>query len=316
MTLSNLIEEKYNIALKNKDLLFYETTKVTKNVDGVEFEITYAPPLANKTEAVVEEKKKIKVNPFLPPHPALYVQDIGEEHSVVLNKFCIVPHHIIVITKEFKSQSQPLFPGDLLAAWKCMMTAFGTTPALTFYNCGPFSGASQPHKHLQIVPLDGSNPQPPIKALFNQIPERKAGQIYLLNQLPFVHVIVPLDRNFIDSSTDDEELSDYLSQMFFGLLDAMFQQLRKHATPDREISYNFIMSDQFMMLIPRSRELATLSQENLQISINSLGFAGMLLVKTPEELTALENHNDLMQVLKDVGYAWNQNADLEDAMEQ
>ncbi|KAI9272637.1 ATP adenylyltransferase-domain-containing protein [Phascolomyces articulosus] len=318
MSLPNLIQEKYDAALNSKDLLFFETTKINKNVDGVEFEITYAPSLAKKPESdpTVEEKKKIKVNPFLPPHPTLYVQDIGEEHSVVLNKFCVVPRHIILVTKEFKSQSQPLFPGDLLAAWQCMMTAFGTTPALVFYNCGPFSGASQPHKHLQIVPLQGQNPQPPIKALFNQIRDRKAGQIYVLENLPFVHVITPLDRSFIDSSTDNEEIADYLAQMFFGLLDAMFQQLRKHATPDREISYNFIMTDQFMMIIPRSRELATLSQENLQVSINSLGFAGMLLVKTPEELASLEKHSDLMQVLKNVGYAWNPDADMEDSIEQ
>ena len=36
MTLSNLIQEKYDTALKNKDLLFYETTKVNMNVNGVE----------------------------------------------------------------------------------------------------------------------------------------------------------------------------------------------------------------------------------------------------------------------------------------
>ncbi|KAI9490847.1 ATP adenylyltransferase-domain-containing protein [Zychaea mexicana] len=317
MTLHNQIQEKYDAALNSKELLFFETTKVLKEVDGLKFEITYAPSLAKKpsSDPTMEEKKKIKVNPFLPPNPALFVQDL-DEHSVVLNKFCIVPHHIIVVTKEFKSQSQPLFPSDLLAAWQCMMTAFGTTPALAFYNCGPFSGASQPHKHMQILPLQGQQPQPPIKALFNQIQDRKAGQIYVMDKLPFVHVITPLDRNFIDSSTDNEELGDYLAQMFFGLLDAMFQQLRKHATPDREISYNFIMTDQFMMLVPRSRELATLVQENLQVSINSLGFAGMLLVKTPEELAALENHPDLMQVLKDVAYAWNPNADVEDPMEQ
>ncbi|KAI8146036.1 ATP adenylyltransferase-domain-containing protein [Fennellomyces sp. T-0311] len=312
MTLPSLIQEKYDAALKSKDLFFFETTQVKKNVHGVEFEITYAPSLANKPSgAPAEENKKIKVNPFLPPHPALHVMDF-DEHSIVLNKFCVVPHHVIVVTKEFKSQSQPLFPSDLLATWKCMMTGFGTTPTLAFYNCGPFSGASQPHKHMQILPLHGQQPQPPIKVLFNQIKDRKAGQIYILNELPFVHVITPLDRNFIDSSTDNEEVADYLAQMFFGLLDAMFHQLRKHATPDREISYNFILTDQFMMMVPRSRELATMPQGNLQISINSLGFAGFVLVKAPEELAALENHPDLLDVLKDVAYPWNPNAEMDE----
>lgn len=45
------------------------------------------------------------------------------------------------LEKEYKSQTQPLFPEDLAATWKCMTTAYGYTPAMAFYNCGPYSGA-------------------------------------------------------------------------------------------------------------------------------------------------------------------------------
>lgn len=45
-----------------------------------------------------EDGKKVKVNPFLPPNPALHVKDL-DEHRVLLNKFCVTPHHILVVTK-------------------------------------------------------------------------------------------------------------------------------------------------------------------------------------------------------------------------
>jgi hypothetical protein len=44
-------------------------------------------------------KKVEKVNPFLPHTPALYITDASEEHKVLLNKFCIVPRHFLVVTK-------------------------------------------------------------------------------------------------------------------------------------------------------------------------------------------------------------------------
>lgn len=120
----------------------------------------------------------------------------------------------------------------------------------------------------------------------------------------------------MDSSTD-EQLGDYLAQMFFGLLDAMFQQLRKHATPSNEMSYNFIMTQQFMMLVPRSKELGTITHngQDVVLSINSLGFAGLLLVKTEQELEAVEKSADLMALLTQVGHPWTHNDD-DDEMEQ
>lgn len=172
---------------------------------------------------------------------------------------------------------------------------------------------SQPHKHMQLLPLEmlDDGPQPPIKSAFDEIKDRKAGQIYTLDKLPFIHVITPLDRNFIDSSTDKEETEDYLAQMFFGLLDAMFQQLRKHTSPGSEMSYNFIMTGQFMMLVPRAKEMALIQDADgrpAYVSVNSLGFAGMLLVKAPEELKALETYEPgLLNLLAEVGIRWSDN---------
>lgn len=139
------------------------------------------------------------------------------------------------------------------------------------------------------------------------------GEIYTLNQLPFVHVLTPLDHKFIDESSD-EAIEDYLGQMFFGLLDGMFQQLRLNSNDDDEAakiirskpSFNFIMTRDFMLLVPRKSESAIINIESLlepiTISLNSLAYAGFLLAKTEIEKNALYQHPDLLELIKQVGF--------------
>lgn len=135
------------------------------------------------------------------------------------------------------------------------------------------------------------------------------GQIYAINKLPFIHVIVALDGNIIRAATAKEDLTDYLAQMFFGVLDAMFQQLRENSLP-LSTSYNFLMTEDFIMLIPRAKENAVIQHNGKEFtfSLNSLAFAGLLLCKTQEELDALEAQDNLMDLLVQVGIKWNPDA--------
>lgn len=154
------------------------------------------------------------------------------------------------------------------------------------------------------------DPQPPIKKLYDEIHDRHVGQIYAINKIPFVHVLIPLDSNIIRAANDKESLMDYLAQMFFGLLDAMFQQLRENSSPI-DASFNFLMTQDFMMLVPRTKESATIEHngKTFEMSINSLGFAGLLLAKTEEEFEALKAQENLMDVLSQVAVPWSSDAD-------
>lgn len=105
-----------------------------------------APSGGQKTEA----RRKSWINPFLPPDPELFVCHLSPTHSLVLNKFNIVAHHSIVITREFVPQEEPMSDEDMNATWsvlRCMPGSGG----LAYFNCGPSSGASQPHKHVQVI---------------------------------------------------------------------------------------------------------------------------------------------------------------------
>lgn len=76
----------------------------------------------------------------------LFVQRIHDEHNLVLNKFCVVEEHVVLPTVEFRPQEEPLTVQDLRAMWTAMQGLDG----FAFFNCGYESGASQPHKHMQL----------------------------------------------------------------------------------------------------------------------------------------------------------------------
>jgi ATP adenylyltransferase len=54
-------------------------------------------------------------NPFLPYEEELWVQHLSDSHTLLLNKFNVVPHHVLVVTRQFESQQDPLNARDLAA---------------------------------------------------------------------------------------------------------------------------------------------------------------------------------------------------------
>src|SRR5205823_2474895 len=118
---------------------------------------------------------------------------------------------------------------------------------------------------------------------------------------------MPLDSDFLkENKAQQEAVTDYLHQMFFGLLDSMFQQIRENTqTKPAKLSYNFVMTHQFMLLVPRSKECGVVQHNgtDVVISVNSLGFAGFLLAKTAEQRDALEG-TDLFAFLRQVALPW------------
>ncbi len=89
-------------------------------------------------------------DPFSPCEEALRVGDIGKRHFLLLNKFNVLEHHLLVVTTEFEPQDSLIDAGDFAALFACLRQFDG----LGFYNGGVVAGSSQPHKHLQLVPLD------------------------------------------------------------------------------------------------------------------------------------------------------------------
>ena len=241
--------------------------------------------------------KKEWRNPFLPPDPDLYICDISSSHSLVLNKFNIVPHHALVITRDFIPQEDPLTAPDFEATWQVML-AMPNGGGLAYFNRGPLSGASQPHKHLQIVPLP-LNPSPkyqfhdpPLWPLIEEATKGKRFGVdgaYQMPSLPFANFVTRLDP----LTTTSEILAathTHLVELANSAVEAY-----SNGQPPAVLSYNTVMTREFMLVVPRREESIG------PISCNAMAFAGSFFVRGIDELEYIREQGP-MKILSAVGY--------------
>ena len=108
-------------------------------------------------------KQKKKVDPFDNPTGDLFLAAVPVQeptHVLVLNKFPIIQSHFILATKIFKEQTDDLEIADLdvtyacLKAWEEGNEAKKSKSLFAFFNSGTHSGASQPHRHIQFLPVE------------------------------------------------------------------------------------------------------------------------------------------------------------------
>jgi ATP adenylyltransferase len=190
----------------------------------------------------------------------------------LLNKFNVMERHLLLVTKEFEDQENLLAPADFSALWTCM----AEYEAIGFYNGGEAAGASQPHKHLQIVPLPlaDQGPAVPIQPLADEI--RETGKITRLRSFGFHHCFARLE---LDSSGFPRQPAEQCLALYRTMLaDLGMSVPRADETVRQSGPYCLLVTRQWMLLVPRRREFYE------EVSVNSLGFAGCLLVRKPEHL--------------------------------
>lgn len=267
--------------------------------DGIPFILKVATTLRDKPKAPPTGDAKTKQewrNPFLPPDPDLFVCHLSPTHSLVLNKFNIVPHHALVITREFIPQEDPLTAADFEATWQVMQAM--PSGGLAYYNRGPVSGASQPHKHLQVVPLplnpspNYKNQDPPfwktIQGATVSTPVGPEGAMQILS-LPFINFVARLDPG-----TTSGELLASTHTCLVELAAAAVDSYSNGQTPPI-LSFNTVMTQHFMLVVPRKEESTG------PVSCNAMAFAGSFFVRGTDELAFIREQGPL-KVLADVGY--------------
>ena len=136
------------IATQTGALVPIATDLVIVHEDGLAFPIRVLGHFDKKLRDPTSTAKKGNRNPFLPYDPNLFVADVSESHVCLLNKYPILEGHLLIVTREFRHQETLLTCDDFAAAWRCL----AETDGVVFYNSGPIAGASQPHKHLQLIP--------------------------------------------------------------------------------------------------------------------------------------------------------------------
>lgn len=283
----------------------------------------FSPALANKPKAAPKTDSTVAAAPSKPfdpfeytsPPPKLFVADVGATHFLVLNKFAIVPEHFILATRHFAAQTHVLEADDLHATLSCIR-AYEEASSLSapgahdgdddgalfaFFNGGEHSGASQPHRHIQLLPVAAMREGLPKESAWKVLASRLDGTA----PAPF--------RTFSETISLDisrEELHAAYLRLYEQAVratkggDATVEVAR---TGEAAISYNMAMTRSRLVLCPRLAEGDAITDAATgavvgKVSLNGTMLAGTALVKTEAEWDVLrKNPQTLIKVLKSVG---------------
>lgn len=213
-----------------------------------------------------------KPNPFLPWEQDLEVSPLGSSHVLLLNKYPVQPAHVLVISQDWQAQEGWLSALD----WQAVASVASDTNGLWFFNSTAASGASQRHRHVQLLPRQVGEPTCPLELWFNS-------ELNGEEALPWLHAI---SRR--KDPTNHLDLPRLYSQQLEQLGLGRANQDQKPLHP-----YNLLFNDQWFITIRREREHCA------GFSLNALGFAGYLLATDHSDLHWLRRHGP-MELLKQV----------------
>jgi sulfate adenylyltransferase (ADP) / ATP adenylyltransferase len=285
-TLAATVGRVTEAALRTGALRPIQTEQQWIEQDGVRFLVRMVSSLARKRRV----KPDKAANPFLPYDPALFVAEISDTHVCLLNKFNVIDRHLLIVTRDFQDQETLLSVADFEALSACTAEIDG----LGFYNGGTVAGASQPHKHLQLVPLPMADdgPSVPIEPLLAAAEsDRSVGTV---PGLPFRHAFARLEASLFRGPTAAAEA---IHERYRALLDASGIEAGAGGGEIRQSApCNLLLTREWMLLVPRSHECFG------AISVNALAFAGSLFVRDARQMKTIEDQGP-MTVLRRVAFA-------------
>lgn len=208
-------------------------------------------------------------NPFLPWEPALEVARPQQGHVLILNKYPVQSGHVLLITDHWAPQAGWVDSRD----WAAVSAVARDTGGLWFFNSCSAAGASQPHRHLQLLPRKKGEPSCPLAedfwaALTDLAEDHGSYRFPWACQLSL--------RSDPEGHGDLEGL--YLSHMAaLGLGDPRVDPHPLHP-------YNLLFDDRWFVTVRRCREAVA------GFSVNALGFAGCLLQTEHSNLDWLLRH--------------------------
>ncbi|KAJ6086776.1 hypothetical protein N7467_005690 [Penicillium canescens] len=338
-SLPTLVAKRFTAARDASHLVFSSTHLSIINAAGILYQLRYCPALAKKPSNINPDNgpKIPKPDPFQHPSPELLVAQFPPEnpaYNLILNKFPVIPNHFLLVTRDWQAQTDLLEKADLEATYE-VLKAWNTSGSsqtngsksqglFAFFNSGDDSGASQPHRHLQFLPVEamrqpGSETwHPLIDLLTSQSTSPPSSpsptpKFQHLSALPFAHFALPLPPN-----PSPEALHSIYTTLYKAAVAAT-----RGCSPQQDtepvsthgaslISYNLAMTRSTMMICPRRQETAVVPIDPAAaadiadpgvLSLNGTILAGTLMVKAESEWNALrENPELLTQVLATVGF--------------
>ena len=252
--------DQTRVSINNNSLFPLKTNIITsdfyKNNDFV----------IRKLDTSKFKKNKIygpKQNPFYPWDKILEIEKIGNNHQLILNKYPVQKGHILLITNTWKPQNGWLDIND----WIAIQNVNKDTSGLWFFNSSPIAGANQPHRHFQLLRRSKGELSCPREKWFLELNVNKTPKGKLKKN------IIVSKFNFLENSSSIYNLYLKLSSEL-GL-----------GNPINDIKprypYNILITNNWIAIIKRSND------HTHGFSINSLGFAGYLLVTEKSDINYL-----------------------------
>lgn len=233
-------------------------------------------------------------------------------HYLMLNKFPIIPGHFMLVTKANKAQTQKLEQDDIEAVYSCLRSWAeddddeNARELFAFFNSGEHSGASQAHRHVQFIPVEGMAADIPgrsWKLLMTRLCEGAT-------TVPFTYFWSPLPEN---------PTAAELYRIYEGLHNAAASAVRNYikSHPDEldahdcsdgssEFSYNLGMTMSTMIICSRRMEGAPLKSEDGAeigfVTLNGTLLAGSMMVKRQQEWNYLKSTPGILdEILSKIG---------------
>ena len=258
---------KTSKAKLNESILPFETKLEKYKENNVTYELR---SLVGKPK-IQKIKYGPKLNPFCPWEKELEILPVNKDHVLILNKYPVEPGHMLLITKQWAPQNGWLVKKD----WEALSETEKNIKGLWFFNNSPNAGASQPHRHLQILRRNDYNNFLPRQKWFESISH---SQISLNSKIGKSCFVYP--RKYYKKKASATELENlYIKlckKLYIG--DPLINSMPI-------VSYNLLITNKWISLIRRSQE------SYKGFSINALGFAGYFLVSENSDIEWLKRNN-------------------------
>ncbi|KAI5360339.1 putative Ap4A phosphorylase 1/2, ATP adenylyltransferase, HIT-like superfamily [Septoria linicola] len=266
---------QFDRLLRRGELLWSENTARRIYGDPFDFEFRVADSLQSKP--IDTEQKKPTDNAFLESDGDWTLGNIGKDHKLILNKFCVVRPQFVLPTLEYQPQSDPLDVADFQAAWDVLIQL--PENYMIIFNCGVEAGSSVGHKHLQIIPQPRSNS----RNFFVQLREdENEGGTDTVPGAPFKHAAYPLGKVIHGER-----------------LEEVYGNLRKMLRMEKDQAHNVLLTRQHLLVIPRTKAWIEMDGCTV-IAGNAAGMIGLVYSWSEEQFKAWINYGP-MKALAEMG---------------
>ncbi|KAM3420455.1 hypothetical protein BST61_g3725 [Cercospora zeina] len=266
------------------ELLWNETQPRHVPSEPFDFEFRIATSLQKKP--IDTTQKKPTKNAFPESEGDWTLGPIGEDHKLILNKFCVVRPQFVLPTNEYQPQSDALNVRDLDAGWEVLTRLTSgeddDDKYMVIFNCGVEAGSSVGHKHLQCIPRPLGTKHGK-KDFFSSLRSDGDGSVEKVKSTPFEHAAISL-------TTDDGRIHGRkLEEAYAKLRELLGLRIEEGKVPP----HNVLLTKRHLLVIPRRKAWIEIEGADTVIAGNAAGMIGLVYTWSEDQYAAWQDYGPM-----------------------